>query len=114
MQGDFSFDALFGNLVNELLPSYQEEEGDSLEGHSNIGAHDSLQNGNLRITSDAGRSAQGLSTPLFPEVDALLSLFQDSCRELIDLRKKVCILCNFVQIRSLGLSFCELNVGLFG
>ncbi|KAE9460146.1 hypothetical protein C3L33_07928, partial [Rhododendron williamsianum] len=88
-KGDFSFDALFGNLVNELLPSYQEEEGDSLEGHSNIGAHDSLQNGNLRITSDAGRSAQGLSSPLFPEVDALLSLFQDSCRELIDLRKKI-------------------------
>ncbi|XP_058225747.1 exocyst complex component SEC10b [Rhododendron vialii] len=88
-KGDFSFDALFGNLVNELLPSYQEEEGDSLEGHSNISAHDSLQNGNLRITSDAGRSAQGLSSPLFPEVDALLSLFQDSCRELIDLRKKI-------------------------
>ncbi|KAI8545062.1 hypothetical protein RHMOL_Rhmol07G0013300 [Rhododendron molle] len=88
-KGDFSFDALFGNLVNELLPSYQEEEGDSLEGHSNMGAHDSLQNGNLRITSDAGRSAQGLSSPLFPEVDALLSLFQDSCRELIDLRKRI-------------------------
>lgn len=88
-KGDFSFDALFGNLVNELLPSYQEEEADSLEGHSNIGAHDTLQNGNLRITSDAGKSAQGLSSPLFPEVDALLSLFQDSCRELIDLRKKI-------------------------
>ncbi|KAF7139382.1 hypothetical protein RHSIM_Rhsim07G0010700 [Rhododendron simsii] len=88
-KGDFSFDALFGNLVNELLPSYQEEEGDSLEGHNNISAHDSLQNGNLRITSDAGRSAPRLSSPLFPEVDALLSLFQDSCRELIDLRKKI-------------------------
>ncbi|GFY97371.1 exocyst complex component sec10 [Actinidia rufa] len=83
-KGDFSFDALFGNLVNKLLPSYQEDETDSIEGHSSIGANDALSNGNLHTPSDGGKYAQGLSSPLFPEVDALLSLFQDSCRELID------------------------------
>ncbi|GMP61326.1 hypothetical protein CsSME_00023832 [Camellia sinensis var. sinensis] len=88
-KGDFSFDALFGNLVNELLPSYHEEETDSLEGHGNIGANDVLSNGNLRIPPDAGKFAKLLSGPLFPEVDALLSLFQDSCRELIELHKKI-------------------------
>ncbi|CAL5397611.1 unnamed protein product [Camellia sinensis] len=88
-KGDFSFDALFGNLVNELLPSYHEEETDSLEGHGNIGANDVLSNGNLRIPPDVGKFAKLLSGPLFPEVDALLSLFQDSCRELIELHKKI-------------------------
>ncbi|PSS03999.1 Exocyst complex component like [Actinidia chinensis var. chinensis] len=83
-KGDFSFDALFGNLVNKLLPSYQEDETDSIEGHSSIGANEALSNGNLHTPSDGGKYAQGLSSPLFPEVDALLSLFQDSCRELID------------------------------
>ncbi|XP_052170300.1 exocyst complex component SEC10b [Diospyros lotus] len=87
-KGDFSFDALFGNLVNGLLSPYQDEETDLSEGHS-IGANDALANGNLRIPSDAAKSAQGLSSPLFPEVDALLSLFQDSCRKLIDLRKNI-------------------------
>lgn len=89
MQGDFSFDALFGNLVNELLPSFQEEETESSEGHVNIAGSDFLLNGNLRIPSDAGRSAPGVSTPLFPEVDALLSLFKNSSSQLIDLRKQV-------------------------
>ncbi|XP_030468331.2 exocyst complex component SEC10b [Syzygium oleosum] len=88
-KGDFSFDALFGNLVNDLLPSFQEEENDSSEGHGNIGANDVLPNGTLRASADAAKSAQGLSTPLFPEVDALLTLFKDSCRELVDLRKQV-------------------------
>ena len=89
MQGDFSFDALFGNLVNGLLPSFQEEETDSSEGHSNISGADSLPNGHLRVPSDASKLAQGLSSPLFPEVDKLLSLFKDSCKELVDLRKQV-------------------------
>ncbi|KAF3665087.1 hypothetical protein FXO38_09781 [Capsicum annuum] len=31
-KGAFSFDGLFGNLVNEILPSYQEEESNSTEG----------------------------------------------------------------------------------
>ncbi|KAI3412209.1 uncharacterized protein J3R85_017578 [Psidium guajava] len=88
-KGDFSFDALFGNLVNDLLPSFQEEETDSAEGHGNIIANDVLPNGTLRASADAAKSAQGLSTPLFPEVDALLTLFKDSCRELVDLRKQV-------------------------
>ncbi|KAG5231403.1 exocyst complex component SEC [Salix suchowensis] len=86
-KGDFSFDALFGNLVNDLLPSFQDEEADSAEG--NIGGSDMLANGHARAPSDAARLAQGLSSPLFPEVDSLLSLFRDSCRELIDLRKQI-------------------------
>ncbi|GFP80074.1 protein altered xyloglucan 4 [Phtheirospermum japonicum] len=52
---DFPFDALFGNLVNKLLPSYLEEETDASEGH---GAND---NGHLRTASDGGgRFAQGI------------------------------------------------------
>ncbi|CAO2820197.1 unnamed protein product [Amaranthus hypochondriacus] len=86
-KGDFSFDALFGNLVNELLPSYQEDDGDGHDGHGNLGANDVLANG--RMSSDATKAAQGLSMPLFPEVDALLALFKDSCKELIDLRQQV-------------------------
>uniref|UniRef100_A0A7C9AM97 Exocyst complex component Sec10 N-terminal domain-containing protein n=1 Tax=Opuntia streptacantha TaxID=393608 RepID=A0A7C9AM97_OPUST len=82
-KGDFSFDALFGNLVNELLPSYQNDDADAAEGN------DVLANGTLRIPSDATKAAQGLAMPLFPEVDALLALFKDSCKELIDLRQQV-------------------------
>ncbi|GAB4849653.1 Exocyst complex component 5 [Ancistrocladus abbreviatus] len=88
-KGDFSFDALFGNLVNELLPSFQEEDMDNAEGHGTIGANDVLPNGSLRLSSDAGKSAQGLVMPLFPEVDALLALFKDSCKELIELRTQI-------------------------
>ncbi|KAI4355142.1 hypothetical protein L6164_003942 [Bauhinia variegata] len=87
-KGDFSFDSLFGNLVNELLPSFG-EEADSLEGHSNISGGDSLANGHMRVPSDAAKYAQGLSTPLFPEVEKLLSLFKDSCKELVELRKQI-------------------------
>ncbi|OWM88169.1 exocyst complex component SEC10b [Punica granatum] len=83
-KGDFSFDALFGNLVNDRLPSFQDEEADSAEGHG--GGNEFLANGNIRTDS---KSAQGLSAPLFPEVDALLTLFKDSCRELVDLRKQI-------------------------
>ncbi|GAB2284655.1 Exocyst complex component 5 [Dionaea muscipula] len=88
-KGDFSFDALFGNLVNELLPSFQEDDADAADGHGTIGISDVLPNGSLRIPSDAGKSAQGLSMPLFPEVDALLALFKDSCKELIELRTQI-------------------------
>lgn len=88
-KGAFSFDGLFGNLVNEILPSYQEEESDSAEGHVNGVGSDALPNGNLRAPPDAGKSAQGLSSPLFPEVDALLSLFKNSCKQLVDLRKQI-------------------------
>ncbi|XP_060181594.1 exocyst complex component SEC10b-like isoform X1 [Lycium barbarum] len=88
-KGAFSFDGLFGNLVNEILPSYQEEESDSAEGHGNGVGSDALPNGNLRTPPDAGKSAQGLSSPQFPEVDALLSLFKNSCKQLVDLRKQI-------------------------
>lgn len=77
-KGDFSFDALFGNLVNDLLPSFQEEEANSSD------ANDVFPNGTIRGPSDVAKLA-----PLFPEVDALLSLFKDSCRELVDLRQQV-------------------------
>lgn len=83
-KGDFSFDALFGNLVNELLPSFQDEETYSSEGHgSGVGGNDALSNGHLR--GDAAKSA----APLFPEVDKLLALFKDSYKELVDLRTQV-------------------------
>ncbi|GFY92489.1 exocyst complex component sec10 [Actinidia rufa] len=71
-KGDFSFDALFGNLVNKLLPLYQDEETDSIEGHNSIGVNSALSNGNLRIPSDGGKSAQALSSPLFPKIDGRL------------------------------------------
>lgn len=87
-KGDFSFDALFGNLVNELLPSFQEEETDSIEGHNNI-SNDVFPNGHVRGASDTIKFSQGLSTPLFPEVDKLLALFKDSSQELVDLRKQI-------------------------
>ncbi|GMH05720.1 hypothetical protein Nepgr_007560 [Nepenthes gracilis] len=87
-KGDFSFDALFGNLVNELLPSFQEEDTDTM-GHSKTGTNDVLPNGSLRTPSDAGKSAQGLSMPLFPEVDALSELFKVSCKELMELQTQI-------------------------
>lgn len=87
-KGDFSFDALFGNLVNELLPSYLEEDTDThtTEGH---GAGDALPNGHMRTPSDMTKVFQGPPSPLFPEVDALLSLFKNSCLQLIDLREQI-------------------------
>ncbi|XP_074264471.1 exocyst complex component SEC10b-like isoform X2 [Silene latifolia] len=86
-KGDFSFDALFGNLVNELLPSYQEDDG--TEGHGGIGPNDLLPNGSSRVSSDATKLPHGASMPLFPQVDTLLGLFKDSCKELIDFRQQV-------------------------
>ncbi|OIW04553.1 hypothetical protein TanjilG_13935 [Lupinus angustifolius] len=73
-KGDFSFDALFGNLVSETLPSFKLEEADSE-------ANDSMQN--------ATKYSQGISSPLFPDVEKLLLLFKDSCKELVELRKQV-------------------------
>ncbi|CAM8949738.1 unnamed protein product [Rhodiola kirilowii] len=83
-KGDFSFDALFGNLVNQHLPSFEDDEIDTSEGHGSLNT-DFLQNGNLRLPPDA----KGPSAPLFPETDALLSLFSDSCRELVDLQQQI-------------------------
>ena len=79
--------------MNDLLPSFQEEESDSIEGHNNI-SNDVFSNGHLRGQSDTIKFSQGLSTPLFPEVDKLLTLFKDSSQELVDLRKQVW---NFIE-----------------
>lgn len=65
--------------MNELLPSFQDEEADSSEGGGH-GGNDGLSNGHLRGAAAA---------PLFPEVDKLLALFNDSYKELVDLRKQV-------------------------
>lgn len=93
-------------MVNELLPSFQDEETDSL-GHNNFGGNDALPNGHSRIPSDVGKFAQVLSSPLFPEVDALLSLFKNSSMQLIDLQKQVYTLDHmvdsvFIEIYLLG------------
>lgn len=76
---------MFGNLVNEHLPSFHEEEADTVDGSGT----DVLPNGHIRVPSDATKFSQGLASPFFPEVDTLLTLFKDSSRELIDLRKQV-------------------------
>ncbi|XP_076909669.1 exocyst complex component SEC10a-like [Bidens hawaiensis] len=73
MKGDFSYDALFANLVNGLLPTFVEEEADSAD----------------TDTLSSSKSAKGLSSPLFPEVDTLLLIFKDSCTQLVDLRKQI-------------------------
>lgn len=72
-------------MVNDLLPSYLEEETDASEGN---GATDPVPNGHFR-NSDAAKSPQALANPFFPEVDSLLSLFKNSCMQLVDLRKQV-------------------------
>ncbi|CAL9166352.1 unnamed protein product [Musa hybrid cultivar] len=78
-KGDFSFDALFGNLVNELLPSFQEDDADGADGG---GGQDALPNGTMR-------GLQGTAIPMFPAVEDLLALFKDSCKELVDLRQQI-------------------------
>lgn len=69
-------------MVNDLLPSYVEEETDTSEGN---GATDAIPNGQL----NAAKATQASSSPFFPEVDSLLSLFKNSCMQLVDLRKQV-------------------------
>jgi hypothetical protein len=64
-------------LVNELLPSFKLED---LEAE---GA-DSLPNGH-----PVNKYSQGATSPLFPEVETLLSLFKSSSKELLELRKQV-------------------------
>ncbi|KAG1363387.1 Exocyst complex component 5 [Cocos nucifera] len=65
-KGDFSFDALFGNLLKEHFPSFQEEDGESPEG-----------------TLDAAKLGPGHHPPLFPAVDKLLGLFKDSSWQMV-------------------------------
>ncbi|KAK4266905.1 hypothetical protein QN277_023765 [Acacia crassicarpa] len=88
-KGEFSFDALFGNMVKELLPSFQKEAIDSSEGQSNAIGGDSFPNGHRRASSDTAKYAQALSSPLFPDVEKLLSLFKDSSKELAELREQI-------------------------
>ncbi|WMV54377.1 hypothetical protein MTR67_047762 [Solanum verrucosum] len=84
-KGDFSFDGLFGDLVTEVLPSCLEKEVDSLEGHGNI---DGVSNGHMRAPS-MSNAGKLLSSPLFPEVDALLSLFKNSSSQLVEQKRQV-------------------------
>ncbi|KAH0747689.1 hypothetical protein KY285_009346 [Solanum tuberosum] len=84
-KGDFSFDGLFGDLVTEVLPSCLEKEVDSLEGHGNI---DGISNGHMRAPS-MSNAGKLLSSPLFPEVDALLSLFKNSSSQLVEQKRQV-------------------------
>ncbi|XP_057788156.1 exocyst complex component SEC10b-like [Salvia miltiorrhiza] len=84
-KGDFSFDSLFGKLVKQFLPSCLEEI-DACEG---VGVNDAIPHGHTRTQSEAGKFSLAISSPLFPEVDALLSLFKNSGTQLIDLRKQI-------------------------
>jgi hypothetical protein len=81
---------LFGNLVNELLPSFKLED---LEAE---GA-DSLPNGH-----PVNKYSQGATSPLFPEVETLLSLFKSSSKELLELRKQVYL----TSLYQLSRNFC--------
>lgn len=81
------------------MPSYLEEETDASELSL---ANDVMPSGHLRTHSESGKFSQGISSPLFPEVDALLSMFKNSCLQLTDLRK---------QVRNLN---CRVNFLVFG
>lgn len=69
--------------MGELLPAFKSEDAEGDGG-------DSQANGHRRVPSDAAKySSQVVASPLFPEVEKLLSLFKDSCKELLELRKQV-------------------------
>ncbi|CAM0949933.1 unnamed protein product [Alopecurus aequalis] len=68
-KGDFSFDSLFGNLVDELLPEFR---GDDAAG-----------------VPLPPPPLLGAAPPVFPAVDELLGLFKHSCKELVDLRRQI-------------------------
>jgi exocyst complex component 5 len=70
VQGDFSFDALFGSLVDELLPEYRGDDE--------------------AAPAPPPPPVLGSAAPVFPAVDELLGLFKHSCKELVDLRRQVC------------------------
>ncbi|XP_047983004.1 exocyst complex component SEC10b-like [Salvia hispanica] len=84
-KGDFSFDVLFRKLVNQFLPSCLEE----IDASEKASVNDVMPRGHTRTHSEAAKFSVGISSPLFPEVDALLSLFKNSGMQLIDLRKKI-------------------------
>ncbi|KAL5672081.1 hypothetical protein ACJX0J_016387, partial [Zea mays] len=68
--GDFSFDALFGGLVDELLPEYRGED-------------------DAAPAPPPPPPVLGAAPPVFPAVDELLGLFKHSCKELVDLRRQI-------------------------
>ncbi|KAL1534517.1 Exocyst complex component 5 [Salvia divinorum] len=84
-KGDFSFDVLFRKLVNQFLPSCLEE----IDASEKVSVNDFMPRGHTRTQSEAAKFSVGISSPLFPKVDALLSLFKNSGTQLIDLRKKI-------------------------
>ncbi|GJM87660.1 hypothetical protein PR202_ga03637 [Eleusine coracana subsp. coracana] len=67
-KGDFSFDALFGSLVDELLPEYRGDDDGA---------------------PPPPPPVLGAAPPVFPAVDELLGLFKHSCKELVDLRRQI-------------------------
>ncbi|CAD6267934.1 unnamed protein product [Miscanthus lutarioriparius] len=69
-KGDFSFDALFGGLVDELLPEYRGED-------------------DAAPAPPPPPPVLGAAPPVFPAVDELLGLFKHSCKELVDLRRQI-------------------------
>ncbi|TVU51539.1 hypothetical protein EJB05_02974, partial [Eragrostis curvula] len=69
-KGDFSFDALFGSLVDELLPEYRGDD-------------------DAAPAPPPPPPVLGAAPPVFPAVDELLGLFKHSCKELVDLRRQV-------------------------
>lgn len=80
--------------MNNLLPSFQEESLDSLSDGVIGGQQHSdglaTAGGHSRMPSESNlKSTQGSTIPFFPEVDALLDLFKDSCKELGDLSNQV-------------------------
>ncbi|KAL6641693.1 hypothetical protein ACP70R_019874 [Stipagrostis hirtigluma subsp. patula] len=68
-KGDFSFDALFGGLVDELLPEFRGDDG--------------------AAAAPTPPPLLGAAPPVFPAVDELLGLFKHSCKELVDLRRQI-------------------------
>ncbi|TVU51544.1 hypothetical protein EJB05_02979 [Eragrostis curvula] len=69
-KGDFSFDALFGSLVDELLPEYRGDD-------------------DAAPAPPPPPPVLGAAPPVFPAVDELLGLFKHSCKELVDLRRQI-------------------------
>ncbi|CAD6270198.1 unnamed protein product [Miscanthus lutarioriparius] len=69
-KGDLSFDALFGGLVDELLPEYRGED-------------------DAAPAPPPPPPVLGAAPPVFPAVDELLGLFKHSCKELVDLRRQI-------------------------
>eukprot|EP00252_Welwitschia_mirabilis_P014977 TRINITY_DN33064_c0_g1_i1.p1 TRINITY_DN33064_c0_g1~~TRINITY_DN33064_c0_g1_i1.p1 ORF type:complete len:834 (-),score=193.38 TRINITY_DN33064_c0_g1_i1:189-2690(-) len=78
-KGVFSFDELFGSLVSEYLPSFQEDDRESPDVRNNAGGQDASSNGNTRL----------LGPPQFSDAESLLSLFKDCRRELVDLSQQI-------------------------